>query len=151
MRYAILIVLLMLLISGCSAQKKTVESLEKNDSIMISRDLLFGNPDKITTRISPDGSMISFLAPLNGVLNIWVGPALATDRAEPVTNDTQRGIRSYSWSYTNDHIIFVQDKGGDENWRIYSVNLSSRDVKDLTPFEGVQAQILASSPKFPGT
>lgn len=149
MKYAILIVLLMLLISGCSAQKKTFESLEKNDSILIPRDLLFGNPDKITTRISPDGSMISFLAPLNGVLNIWVGPALSPDRAEPITNDTQRGIRSYSWSYTNDHIIFIQDKGGDENWRIYSANLSSRDVKDLTPFEGVQAQILASSPKFP--
>jgi dipeptidyl aminopeptidase/acylaminoacyl peptidase len=149
MRYAILIVLLMLLISGCSAQKKTVVSLEKNDSILIPRDLLFGNPDKITIRISPDGSMISFLAPLNGVLNIWVGPALSPDKAGPITNDTHRGIRSYSWSYANDHIIYIQDKGGDENWRIYGVNLSSGEVKDLTPFEGVQAQILASSPKFP--
>ena len=149
MKYAILIILLILLISGCSAEKKLIDSQEKNDSTLIPRDLLFGNPDRITTRISPDGNRISYLAPLNGILNVWVGPALAPDSAAPITNDSYRGIRSYSWSYTNDHIIYIQDKGGDENWRIYGVNLSSREVKDLTPFEGVQAQILASSPKFP--
>jgi len=94
MKYAILIILLILLISGCSADKKSIDSQEKNDSTLIPRDLLFGNPDRITTRISPDGNRISYLAPLNGVLNVWVGPALAPDSAAPVTNDSYRGIRS---------------------------------------------------------
>ena len=93
MKYAILIILLILLISGCSAEKKLIDSQE-NDSTLIPRDLLFGNPDRITTRISPDGNRISYLAPLNGVLNVWVGPALAPDSAAPVTNDSYRGIRS---------------------------------------------------------
>ena len=93
--------------------------------------------------------MMSFLAPVDGVLNVWVGPVGQPDKAKPVTNDTYRGIRSYFWAYTNEHILFLQDLNGDENWRIYSVNLSSGKTKDLTPFEGVQSQIQATSPKFP--
>ena len=129
-----------MLTSVCIAEEK---------SPLISRSLLFGNPDRITTRVSPDGSMMSFLAPVNGVLNVWVGPAGQPDRAKPVTNDTYRGIRSYLWGYTNEHILFLQDLNGDENWRIYSVNLRSGKTRDLTPFEGVQAQIQAVSPKHP--
>ncbi|MHB8120215.1 MAG: S9 family peptidase [Methanothrix sp.] len=121
----------------------------RNNSSLISRDLLFGNPDKITTRISPDGSKLSFLAPKEGVLNVWVGRADSPETAKPVTNDTYRGIRSYTWAYTNQHILYLQDGNGDENWRIYSVNLSSGKILDLTPFEGVRAEIRALSPKHP--
>ncbi|MGV8126175.1 MAG: alpha/beta fold hydrolase [Methanothrix sp.] len=123
--------------------------IAEKSSPLISRSLLFGNPDRTTTRVSPDGSMMSFLAPVDGVLNVWVGPVGQPDKAKPVTNDTYRGIRSYFWAYTNEHILFLQDLNGDENWRIYSVNLSSGKTKDLTPFEGVQSQIQATSPKFP--
>ena len=66
-----------------------------------------------------------------------------------MTNDTYRGIRSYIWTYTNQHILYLQDRNGDENWRIYSVNLSSGKILDLTPFEGVRAEIRALSPKHP--
>ena len=116
---------------------------------LISRDLLFGNPDRITTRISPDGSKLAFLAPKEGVLNVWVGGADSPKTAKPVTNDTYRGIRSYTWAYTNQHILYLQDRNGDENWRIYSVNLSNGKILDLTPFEGVRADIRALSPKHP--
>ena len=121
---------------------------EDADSL-ISRELLFGNPDKITVRTSPDGSRISYLAPKDGVLNVWVGPIEDPEAAEPVTTDTYRGIRSYSWAHTNEHILYIQDKDGDENWRIYSVNLRSGEIKDLTPFEDVQARIVKVSRNFP--
>ncbi len=58
------------------------------DRPLIPRSLLFGNPDRITARISPDGSKMSFLAPHNGVLNVWVGPSGDPKSAKPVTNDT---------------------------------------------------------------
>ncbi len=93
---------------------------------------------------------MSFLAPVNGVLNVWVGPADDPEKAKPVTNDTYRGIRSYLWAYTSNDILYLQDKNGDENWRIYRVNLSSKDILDLTPFEGVQARFQAVSDKIPG-
>ena len=121
---------------------------EDADSL-ISRELLFGNPDKITVRTCPDGSRISYLAPKDGVLNVWVGPIEDPEAAEPVTNDTYRGIRSYSWAHTNEHILYIQDKDGDENWRIYSVNLRSGEMRDLTPFEDVQARIVKVSRNFP--
>ena len=127
----------------------TLECTAERGTQLIPRDTLFGNPDRISGRISPDGSSLSFLAPKDGVLNVWVGPADSPQDAKPVTNDTYRGIRTYGWAYTNQHILYLQDRNGDENWRIYSVNLKSGEVLDLTPFEGVRAEIRALSPKHP--
>ena len=116
---------------------------------LIPRKVLFDNPDKASGRISPDGAHISYLAPVDGVLNVWVAPVDDLESAKPVTFDKVRGIRMYAWAYTNQHILYMQDKGGDENWRIYSSDLESGKIYDLTPFEGVQAQILEITPEAP--
>ena len=144
-----------LLASGCiSDEDATTEEPTENTSQidtapLIPREVFFGNHDKITPCLSPDGTRISYLAPVDGVLNVWVGPADDPDSAEPVTNDTDRGIRIYIWTYTNEHILYTQDQAGDQNWRIYSVNLKTGETTDLTPLEGVQARIQAFSRKFP--
>ena len=116
---------------------------------LIPRELLFGNPDKASAQISPDGTQISYLAPLNGVLNVWVGPADDPTAAQPVTQDTGRGIRFYGWAYTSNHILYIQDKDGDENWRLYCVDLAHQTVLDLTPIEGIHARVQQSSLDFP--
>jgi dipeptidyl aminopeptidase/acylaminoacyl peptidase len=116
---------------------------------LILRKALFGNPDKIMARLSHDGTRISYLAPVNDVLNVWVGPVDDPEAAQPVTNDKRRGILTYSWAYSNKHIVYAQDKEGDENWHIYSVDLTTGQTKDLTPLEGVQARIQETSHKFP--
>jgi len=118
---------------------------------IIPRRVLFGNPDKAFAQLSPDGTKIGYLAPVGGVLNVWVGTANDPTDAKPVTKDTYRGIRFYAWAFTNEHVLYVQDKAGDENWRIYSVDLRSGEIRDLTPTEGVQARIERVSHKFPGT
>ncbi len=117
---------------------------------LIPRQLLFGNPDKASAQISPDGANISWLAPLDGVLNVWVAPADNPTAARPVTRDTGRGIRIYGWAYTAAHIIYLQDVGGDENWRLYAVQLASGEILDLTPLENIHAQIQEASPQHPG-
>jgi len=127
------------LISSCAAPEPE----------LIPREVLFGNPDKSSVQLSPDGTKISYRAPVNGVMNVWVGPADSPTAAKPVTHDTNRGIRIYGWTYTNEHILYIQDKEGDENWRAYSVNLNTGETIDLTPLEGVQARIQQFSPKFP--
>ena len=76
------------------------------------------------------------------MLNVWVAPRDDPAAARPVTHDTGRGIRFYGWAYTNDHILYIQDKNGDENWRLYAVDLAG-GVRDLTPYEGVQARLPA--------
>ncbi len=128
--------------SPSSASPSPTESL-------IPRQLLFGNPDRTMARVSPDGRHISYLAPLDGVLNVWVAPVDNLADARAVTADSGRGIRSYTWPYSGKHLLYVQDKGGDENWRIYSVDLDTDETRDLTPFDEVQAQITGISPSFP--
>lgn len=116
---------------------------------LIPRQVIFGNPDRSSAKISPDGKQLAYLAPKAGVLNVWVGPSDDISKAQPVTNDTGRGITRYGWAYTNSHILYAQDKGGDENWHVYSTELESKKTIDLTPVDGVQARIQHVSPKFP--
>lgn len=111
---------------------------ESKEVPLISRDLLFGNPDKASLQLSPDGQHISFLGPVNNVLNVWVAPSDAPQKAQPVTKDTRRGIRIYFWAYTNEHILYLQDLAGDENWQVHSVNIATKEDKNLTPFEEIQ-------------
>ncbi len=108
---------------------------------IVPREVLFGNPTNTAPRLSPDGTRLSFLAPLDGVLNVWVRP-LEGGEAKPVTRDTDRGIRSYFWAPNARQILYVQDKGGDENWRLYAVDAATFETRDLTPFENVQARIV---------
>jgi dipeptidyl aminopeptidase/acylaminoacyl peptidase len=116
---------------------------------LIPRAILFGNPDRASTQISHDGKQIAYLSAVNGVLNVWVGPASDPGQAKAVTNDAKRGIRQYFWAYTNQHIVYLQDTGGDENWHVYSVDLASGKTADLTPMQGVAAQIEDVSEQFP--
>ena len=115
---------------------------------LIPRTVLFGNPDKAATKISPDGTRISFLAPVNGVLNVWVGPIDDPAAAKPVTHDTKRGIRMYQWAYTGD-ILYLQDTEGDEDWHVYRASVKTKDVQDLTPLKKVNAQLGGVSHKHP--
>jgi len=115
-----------ILLTSCSKEEK-----------LISRQVLFGNPDKASLKISPNHQMISFLAPVNDVLNVWVAPLDKPNEAVAITKDTLRGIRTYFWSYNNEQIIYLQDIGGDENWQVHAVNVDTKEDKNLTPFEEI--------------
>jgi len=115
---------------------------------LIPRELLFGNPERAQGRISPDGLRMSYLAPKDGVLNVWV-KTIGKNDDKVVTDDKLRGIRIHSWALDNKHILYLQDQGGNENWHIYSVDLATGDQRDLTPYEGAQARIVGTDPKYP--
>ncbi len=116
---------------------------------MIPRDVLFGNPDRASVQLSPDGAWLSWLAPRDGVLNVWIAPRDDVGAARPITQDTGRGIRFFLWAYTNRHILYIQDTNGDENWRLYSVDVTTDAIRDLTPFAGVQVQLKHASHRHP--
>ncbi|MCX9075757.1 MAG: hypothetical protein OIN88_14090, partial [Candidatus Methanoperedens sp.] len=122
--------------------------MNRSSNPLIPRKVLFSDPDIESPRLSPDGTRISYLAPVNGALNVWVGPADDPSEARPITGD-KRGIRIYFWAYTNRHILYLQDKNGDENWHIYCVDPVNGQNIDLTPFDGVNARIQHMSPRFP--
>ena len=135
-------VLMLIYMSACAPAP------EQQLPTLIPRAELFGNPEKAQGRISPDGTRISYLAPDNGVLNIWVS-TIGQQDDRVVTNDTLRGIRSHFWAENNKQIVYLQDQGGDENWRIYAVSLEDNTVRDLTPFENTVARPVATDPKHP--
>jgi dipeptidyl aminopeptidase/acylaminoacyl peptidase len=117
---------------------------------LVPREVLFGNPDKVQPRISPDGKRLAYIAPRDGVLNVWVGEiGGAADDFRVVTDDTERGIRAFFWAQDNARILYVQDAGGDENWRLYDVELARGTIRDLTPYENVQAQVIAEEKRYP--
>jgi dipeptidyl aminopeptidase/acylaminoacyl peptidase len=127
---------------------------------LIPRSVLFGNPERTSPQISPDGSALAWIAPRffagrdDGVLNLWVAPVGGDSgvdwvTAQPVTEDTDRGIRSFAWARDGRHLLYIQDVGGDENWRLYDVDPTSLERRDLTPFEGIHATIIGTSKRRP--
>ncbi len=117
---------------------------------LIPRDALFGNPVKAAGRISPDGKWLSWIAPRDGVMNIWVAPATDASKAKALTNERTRPIRSYFWAPDSRQILFVNDKGGDENFLLYGVNVATGAERSLTPFEKTRVEVVGVSPLVPG-
>src|SRR5215208_2204808 len=127
---------------------------------LIDRELFFGDPEIAGAQISPDGAFIAFIKPFKGTRNIWVkktGDPFTN--AKPVTADTKRPIPAYFWSRDGKHILFVQDKAGDENYSVYAVNASEspaagQDVpaaRNLTDVKGIRAAIYAVPRSEPDT
>jgi dipeptidyl aminopeptidase/acylaminoacyl peptidase len=132
------------------AQAKPTAAETVSRTPVIPRSALFGNPERTQARLSPDGRYISFIAPRDGVLNVWLAERGKLDDAKPITNDQKRGIRQHYWAYDNKHVLFRQDEGGDENWHLYSVDVVTGAQKDLSPIKGVRAELLGLSWKKPG-
>jgi dipeptidyl aminopeptidase/acylaminoacyl peptidase len=120
---------------------------------LIPRRVLFGNPERVSPQISPDGTRLAWIAPYEGVLNVWVAPMVGDgvdwSAAQVVTDDTDRGIRMFAWAHDGRHLLYLQDTGGDENWRLHDVDLTTMQRRDLTPFDSVRTELIAAEKKFP--
>jgi dipeptidyl aminopeptidase/acylaminoacyl peptidase len=112
---------------------------------LIERTKLFGNPSRSAGRISPDGKWLSWLAPRDGVMNIWVAPVADPAKARALTAEKTRPIRAYFWAPDASMILFINDKGGDENFLLYGVDVATGTQKSLTPFEKTRAQVVGTS------
>ncbi|MGH9936778.1 MAG: alpha/beta fold hydrolase, partial [Blastocatellia bacterium] len=119
---------------------------------LLDRELFFGNPEISGAQISPDGKFIAFLKPYKDTRNIWVKRAEEPfSAARLITSDTKRPIPAYFWSRDGKYILFVQDKGGDENYNVYAVNPAETSAageaapkaRNLTDLKSVRAAIYA--------
>ena len=117
---------------------------------LIPRKAIFGNPTRASATISPDGRQLAFLAPRDGVLNVWVAPIGALDQAKPVTQDRVRPILRFFWSADSSRILYLQDKGGNENWALVGVELATGKETAYTSFDKAQVRVLSVTPKVPG-
>jgi dipeptidyl aminopeptidase/acylaminoacyl peptidase len=116
---------------------------------LIPRQVLFGNPERTNVQISPDGKFLAWLAPSQGVLNVWVAPIDELADAKVVTADKTRPVRQYLWAFDGKHLLYLQDKGGDENFHLFRVEVASAETTDLTPIEGARVEVYAASERRP--
>ena len=118
---------------------------------LIPLERLFDNPEIAGAQISPDGEWLSYLKPYQEKLNIHIRP-VAGGEERRMTADTVRPISGYFWSADGDQLLYVQDRGGDENFHVYAVPVGGTGVpeaRDLTPYPGVRAMIYAVPDELP--
>ena len=151
MRRALFALAALLLLQGLAVAAIDKDYLSKLPPL-IDREVIFGDPLIAGGQISPDGAHISFLKPYKNVLNIWVKKFDEPfDAARPMTADTTRPVRGYFWSRDGKYLLYVQDKGGDENYHVYIVDPAAKPdagsgvppARDLTPYSKVAARINA--------
>ena len=127
----------------------TVASVSAQMPPLIDREIFFDNPEYAGAQISPDGKYISFIKPFEGTMNVWVkGINEPFSAARPLTNDT-RPVRNYFWSENGKYLLFVQDKGGDENFNVYAVDPAAKPAegspvptaRNITEAKGIRAMI----------
>jgi dipeptidyl aminopeptidase/acylaminoacyl peptidase len=147
-------VILFTLIFACQHKKApTTKTIWPNQTSLVDglirRTVLFGNPDRVQPRISPDGRHIAYLAPRDSVMNLWVAPSEKIKEAKVLTDDRHRGIRFYFWAFNNRQLIYVQDQDGDENFRVFSVDIHSGNKIIHTKEKGIRAYLYRVSHKYP--
>ena len=116
---------------------------------LIPRRVFFDNPERFCVQLSPDGKYLGYLAPdEKDVLQVWVRTMGETDDRK-MTDDPKRGIRYFFWCYDGEHLLYIQDKDGDENFHLYAVNVRDASCRDLTPIPGVTVTSMLLHPALP--
>ncbi len=116
----------------------------------IPRRLLLGNPSALDPKLSPDGRLLAWLAPVDGVMNVWAAPTESIREAQPLTRMAGRPPAWHDWSADGRFVLFLKDENGDENFRLHAVEAETGETRDLTPLSQVAAQVLLNSPDLPG-
>jgi len=117
---------------------------------LVPRETFFGDPDVAWAQLSFDGAWVAYIAPVDGVRNLWVAPIADPRAGRPVTRVTERPIGFFfQWAYTNRHLVFFEERDGDENWRASSVDIQDGTIVPLTPPRGVRARLQEVSQRFP--
>jgi len=144
------VVSLAVLLAACSAPVGPAAAARSTDPPpLIPRALLLGNPERGRPRLSPDGRRLSWLAAdANGVWNVWA-QEVGGDSARPVTHERHRPLYWYEWAGDSRHLLYLQDGDGDEVTHLFSADLETGLIRDLTPFRGVRAQNVMVSSSHP--
>jgi dipeptidyl aminopeptidase/acylaminoacyl peptidase len=112
---------------------------------LIERTKLFGGVSRQFTRISPDGQWLSWLAPHDGVMNLWIAPVTTPEQPRVLTDEKTDRVSNYVWSPDSASLFYTQDRGGNQNFVLNSITVAGGPARALTPTENTRAQIVAVS------
>ena len=117
---------------------------------LIPRRLLFDNASRLSPRLSPDGTRLSWTAPVEGVMNIWVAPVHDIGAARILTRTKGRPIMGQFWSVDGRYVMFFNDLNGDEDDHLFAADAETGNIRDLTPYAKVSATLLSRPRDQPG-
>ena len=110
------------------------------DEQLIPLETFFRNPREAAFHLSPSGRELSFLAPYEDRLNLFVSSLDGADRRQ-LTYETERSIAGSFWA-NDERILYLKDNAGDENYKLFGVRNDGTDVRSYTDFDGVRTQII---------
>jgi dipeptidyl aminopeptidase/acylaminoacyl peptidase len=116
---------------------------------LIHRRALFGEPARYQIRLSPDGRLVSFLAPIDGAMNIWIAPRDKLSAARPVTHESGKTVAKHQWAADGHTIVFEEMQLGTETVHVSTIDVRGGAVRDLTPYAGVRARFMTWSLEHP--
>ncbi|HEX6368627.1 MAG TPA: S9 family peptidase [Longimicrobium sp.] len=135
-------------LAGCAGTGGTAAVAPQT---LIPIEELFGNPRASWAQVSPDGRSVAYMKAVGGRMNVFVRPVDGGPE-RLVTRDTVRAIPWYRWSADGARILYLQDTGGDEGYHLFAVSAdSAAAARDLTPFAGVEVELVAAPHATPGT
>ncbi|MBB4823254.1 dipeptidyl aminopeptidase/acylaminoacyl peptidase [Sporosarcina luteola] len=108
----------------------------------ISVEDFFKNPGELGYSMSPDGEYLSYMSEWENRMNVFVKKMHEDGEPIRVTSSTDRDIMGAIWK--DDHILYLKDNGGDENFHLYSSSFNGQKERDLTPYPGVRVQLISS-------
>jgi dipeptidyl aminopeptidase/acylaminoacyl peptidase len=136
-------------LAAACGQRERADTAPPAPPPQIARADLFGEPARFDAQLSPRGDRVAFLAPRDGVANLWVLSVGALDEARPLTDDRGRGVRGYAWSPDGATLLYLLDEQGTGATRLYAVDTTGGEPRALTP-TGARAEILGLSSLDPG-
>lgn len=135
MKIKALVLLLLLIVFPTSAFTQKKVTAKETVAPLIPLKDFFRNPTKVAFSLSPNGEYLAFMQPWETRLNVFV-EKIGSGQATRVTSAKERDIAGFAWKGDN-RIVYIQDTGGDENYRLYAVGIDGSNPKDLTPFDKV--------------
>lgn len=100
----------------------------------------FRKPKQYSFSFSPNGVYFSYKErDQNGKGHVYVKNT-ETNEVKKILEEGEEVIREYGW-INNNRLIYIKDKGGNENYHLFAVDLDGGNPKDLTPFEGIRVGI----------
>lgn len=136
---------------------KAPPALAMDDYPMLPLQRLMAPASYVAPQVSPDGRLISWIAPFEGVPNFYVAEVGDLEGARAITQFTGAGVRAtdvsgqvmYRWHFDSKHIIYPKDYDGDENWDIHIVNVDTAEDRNLTPLPDKKVSVIAHGRQHP--
>jgi len=121
------------------------ESVKISPAKQYAVEDFFKNPEKSDYILSPDGKYYAYMAPYQRRMNIFV-QEIGKETTIQLTSDTTRDISGYFWGNDN-RILYLKDSGGDENFKLFGVNIDGSNLTGLTDFEKVRTNVIDELPE----